>query len=60
MSSLCEVSRIYTEVIDRILALSIDLKTADTFYQDILFSLKKRDKDYLLATIVANNTLQIF
>ncbi|MBM7543305.1 transposase, partial [Weissella beninensis] len=48
-----------TEVIDRILALSIDLKTAYTFYQDILFGIKKRDKDYLLATIVANNTLPV-
>ncbi|WP_375792750.1 transposase, partial [Periweissella beninensis] len=30
-----------------------------TFYQDILFGIKKRDKDYLLATIVANNTLPV-
>lgn len=46
-----------SEVVDHLLTLSNELRNAYDFYQDILFSLKQRDSQYLATVLTDKRTL---
>lgn len=46
-----------SEVVDRVLSLSDELRQAYDFYQEIIFALKQRDGQYLAAVLADNTNL---